>query len=145
MIQSSIFTLLVIALSGPFSPGDAESDAQKLEGTWKPQSAEMAGAQYPQKVLDTMTLVLKGETYLVDVGGQKDEGKCKHDSAKSPKTLDITGTNGPNEGKTFLAIYELKGDELKVCYDLSGDSRPTEFATKAGTQLFLVNYRRVKP
>jgi uncharacterized protein (TIGR03067 family) len=66
-----------------------------------------------------MKLVLKGETYLVDVGGQPDEGKCKRDPAKSPKTLDITSAKGANEGKTFLAIYELKVDELKVCYDLS--------------------------
>ena len=36
--------------------------------------------------------------------------------------MDITGTNGPNKGKTFLVIYELKGDELRVCYDLSGES-----------------------
>jgi hypothetical protein len=30
-------------------------------------------------------------------------------------------------------------------YDLSGESRPTEFATKAKTKLFLVTYRRMKP
>ena len=59
-------------------------------------------------------------------------------------TLDITGVKGPNQGKTFLAIYELKGDTLKVCYDLSGKERPTEFKTKPDTQLYLVTYRREK-
>ena len=125
--------------------GDSGPDMKEIEGTWKPQSAELAGKPYPQKILDTMKLVMKGETYLVEVAGQPDEGRTKLDPAKSPKAIDITGTKGPNKGKTLLAIYELKGDELKVCYDLSGKSRPTEFATKAKTLLFLVRYRRVKP
>jgi hypothetical protein len=55
------------------------------------------------------------------------------------------GTDGPNKGKTFLAIYELDKDSLKVCYDLSGKARPTEFKTKPDTTLFLVTYTREKP
>ena len=65
-------------------------------------------------------------------------------SAK-PKALDITGTEGPNKGKTILAIYERNGDTLRICYDLSGKSRPAEFKTTAGTQLFLVEYKRHSP
>jgi hypothetical protein len=37
------------------------------------------------------------------------------------------------------------GDTLRVCYDLSGKSRPTEFKTKEGTRLFLVTYKRQNP
>jgi uncharacterized protein (TIGR03067 family) len=58
--------------------------------------------------------------------------------------MTITGTDGPNKGKTFLAIYERDGDTLKVCYDLSGKAHPTEFKTAQGTQLFLVTYKREK-
>jgi uncharacterized protein (TIGR03067 family) len=92
-----------------------------------------------------MKLIMKGDKYTVQVGGQNDEGTVERDPSKSPKTMDIKGTEGPNKGKTFLVIYELKGDDLRVCYDLSGKSRPTEFATKPDTQLFLVTYRRAKP
>jgi hypothetical protein len=81
MNRPSIVTLLFIVISVPFVRGDAESDARQMEGTWKPRSAEFAGDGYPKKILDTMKLVLKGETYLVDVGGQLDEGKCKRDPA----------------------------------------------------------------
>jgi uncharacterized protein (TIGR03067 family) len=137
--------LLLAALAGTRVLGDGGPDMKPMDGTWKPQSAELAGRKYPQKILDTMKLVLKGESYLVEVGGHIDEGRTKLDPAKSPKAIDIMGTKGPNVGKTFLAIYELKDDELKVCYDLSGKSRPTEFATKPDTPLFLVHYRRVKP
>ena len=89
-------------------------------------------------------MVLKDDNYLVTVGKDPDEGKCKIDPTKTPKTIDVTGVKGPNQGKTFLAIYELKGDDLRVCYDLSGKQRPTEFKSAEGTQLFLVTYKRQK-
>jgi uncharacterized protein (TIGR03067 family) len=140
-----VVALLFTALSGSLARGEGGSDMTQMEGTWRPETAELAGREYPKKILDSMKLVVKGETYLVEVGGHTDEGTTKLDPGKSPRAIDIKGVKGPNVGKTFLAIYELKGDDLKVCYDLSGKSRPTEFSTKPETLLFLVRYRRVKP
>jgi uncharacterized protein (TIGR03067 family) len=56
--------------------------------------------------------------------------------------MSITGTNGPNLGKTFPAIYELKGDTLRICYDLSGEKFPTDYKSVEGTKLYLVTYKR---
>jgi hypothetical protein len=42
------------------------------------------------------------------------------------------------------AEYELTDDTLRICYDLSGKTRPSEFATKAGTRQFLMTYKRAK-
>ena len=136
MTYQSIVCLLFILTFGSSVLGFADSDSAEMDGTWKPLSAELAGKPWPKEVLDTMKLILKDDQYTVFVGDQSDEGTVKRDPSKSPKTMDIKGTKGPNEGKTILAIYELKGDELRVCYDLSGKSRPTEFATKADTQLY---------
>jgi uncharacterized protein (TIGR03067 family) len=59
--------------------------------------------------------------------------------------MTITSTNGPNRGKTFLAIYEMKdAGSLRVCYDLSGTDFPKEFKAPKGTSLHLVGYRRQK-
>jgi uncharacterized protein (TIGR03067 family) len=140
-------SLLILSSLGALAlaRGDAGADSKDLEGTWLPLSAEFAGEKYPDKVLKTMKLVVKDDKYTVEVGEQTDEGTVKLDSVKSPKAMDITGTKGPNKGKTFLAIYELKDDTLRVCYDLSGEARPTEFATKENTQLFLVTYKQAKP
>jgi hypothetical protein len=41
-----------------------------------------------------------------------------------------------------LAIYELDGDMLRICYDLSGKKHPETFATQKGTPLYLVVYKR---
>jgi uncharacterized protein (TIGR03067 family) len=145
MIRPCIVCLLFISAIGPFAYGVAGSGSPEMDGTWKPLSAELAGKPWPQEILDSMKLIVNDDKYTVYVGRQSDEGTVKRDPSKSPKTMDISGKKGPNEGKTFLVIYELKGDELRVCYDLSGKSRPTEFATKPDTLLFLVTYRRVKP
>ncbi len=58
--------------------------------------------------------------------------------------LDVIGTEGPNKGKTIPAIFDLAGDTLKICYDLSGQARPTEFKSSPGTQQFLATYQREK-
>lgn len=140
-----IGSLVIISLLGSFARGNEAGNSQETEGTWKPISAVFAGEKYPDEILKTMKLIVKDGKYTVQVGEVIDEGTTKLDPAQSPKAMDIKGTKGPNMGKTFLAIYELKGDDLKVCYDLSGKSRPSEFVSKPDTQLFLVNYRRQKP
>jgi uncharacterized protein (TIGR03067 family) len=145
MTRQLFLCLVSISLLTPVTRAGGDANDRDMNGTWKPLSAELAGEKWPQQLLDTMKLIIKDDEYTVSVGKANDIGTVKRDPQKSPKAIDVTGTKGPNEGKTFLAIYELKGDELRVCYDLSGKSRPTEFATKADTELFLVTYRRAKP
>ena len=119
-------------------------DAKSLNGTWLPVTAELAGEKFPDEVRKTIKLVVDDDKYTVTVGKKPDRGTVKVDSSKKPKEMDIIGTDGPNKGKTFLAIYELDGDTLRVCYDLSGKARPTEFKTTAGTKLYLVEYKLQK-
>jgi uncharacterized protein (TIGR03067 family) len=127
------------------SPKTTAADAKAIQGTWLPETAELAGKPFPEEVTKSIRLVLgDGGKYTVTVGDRVDEGTTKIDPTKKPKTLDIVGTKGPNMGKTFLAIYELKGDTLRVCYDLSGKAHPDEFKSKPNTQLFLVTYHREK-
>jgi len=72
-----------------------------------------------------------------------DKGACTIDRSTTPKRMTITSTDGPNKGKTFLAIFEHKDAvSMRVCYDLSGKEFPKEFAAPKGTQLYLVGYRR---
>jgi uncharacterized protein (TIGR03067 family) len=123
---------------------DDAKDESAIEGVWLPSAAELAGNKYPDEVRKSIKLVIKDGKYTVTVGKITDQGTSKMDPSAKPKALDITGTEGPNKGKTILAIYELDGDTLRICYDLSGKSRPTEFKTQEGTQLFLVTYKREK-
>src|SRR4051812_31381661 len=139
-LKSFVAFALVVSCSSA-ARGDGARDAN-LEGTWLPSAAELGGKKFPDEVRKTIKLELKGDQYTVTVGTQPDRGTCKLDPSAKPKALDITGTEGPNKDKTILAIYERDGDTLRICYDLSGKARPTEFRTKAGTRLFLVTYKR---
>jgi uncharacterized protein (TIGR03067 family) len=144
MRKTAIVTCVLFGLfSTPFVLG-AGPDEKEIQGTWKPQTAELGGKPYPQKVLEMMTLTLGDGTYAMKAE-QLDEGTVKLMTDKTPRAMDIKGTRGPNKGKTIPAIYELKDDTLRICYDLSGKARPEEFKTETGTLKFLVIYKREKP
>ena len=145
MTRSSFVALVAVLALAPVSRGDDAKDAASLQGTWLPAEAELGGQKFPDEVRKTIKLVIEGDKYTVTVGAQPDRGTLKLDPSAKPKAMDVTGTDGPNKGKKIPAIYERTGDTLRICYDLSGKARPTEFKTTAGTQLFLVTYKREKP
>jgi len=136
---------ICLTVAGPLmalAAGELD-DAKALQGIWMPVKAELAGQPMSDAVLKTITLKLSEGEYEVTVaGGQPDNGTWTVDAASKPKGMQITGVKGPNAGKIFPAIYELKADTLRICYDLSGAKRPTRFKTAAGTQLYLVTYNR---
>ena len=135
--------LTVAASLSAFAAGAAD-DAKAVQGNWKPVKAELAGQPMADAVLKSISLKLDHGNYEVFVGEEPDRGTYTIDSTTRPRSMTITGGEGPNHGKTFPAIYELRGDTLRICYDLSGAKRPTEFKTVAGTKLYLVTYQRKK-
>jgi uncharacterized protein (TIGR03067 family) len=129
-----------LALSVAWAGGG--DDAKQLEGTWQVVESELAGKEFP--LPKETRLILKDGTYTLRLGEKSDKGTYKVDPKKTPRTMNITGTEGPNKGKTYLTIYELKGDTLRVCYDLGGKDRPKEFSTKGSPLHYMVVYKRVK-
>jgi uncharacterized protein (TIGR03067 family) len=134
--------LLLVALSGFAS--DPTGSTKSLQGNWVPVKAELGGKPMPDAVLKTISLKLDEGTYEVFVGDKPDRGTYTVDATTSPGSMTITGTDGPNQGKTFPAIYELKGDTLRICYELSGKKQPAEFKSLPATKLYLVTYQRKK-
>lgn len=144
-MKLAMLAAFATTMSFAFAAGADDPKEAGLDGVWLPEKAELAGQEFPEQVRKSIRLEIDGEKYTVTVGAQSDRGTCKADPTTDPKSLDITGTEGPNKGKTIPCIYQLDGDTLKVCYDLSGQARPTKFETAEGTQLFLVEYKRQKP
>ena len=126
------------------TPKSPTGGAKAMLGVWTPEKAVMAGQEFPDEVCKSIRMVLSDGKYVVTVGDKVDEGTYTIDETKSPKTITIVGVKGPNKGKTFLGIYELDHETLKVCYDLSGKALPTSFESKPDTPLFLASYRRQK-
>ena len=138
---AGIVLVSLVALAGL---GGRDTEADALEGTWLPEKIELGGKEFPEEVRKTVKLVIVEDRFTVTIGKQVDKGTIRHNEKANPKEMDITGIDGPNSGKTFLAIYEVNGDTLKVCYDLNNLGRPREFKTKEGTKLFLTVYKRAK-
>ena len=139
-----LVALAITAATAVAAEKNAASDDKTLNGIWAPTEAVLGGVPLPPPALQKITLRIDGAKYEVTVKGETepDQGTSTLNTNVSPKTMTITITNGPNRGKTFPAIYELKDDTLRVCYDLSGQKHPTDFESVQGTQLYLVTYKR---
>jgi uncharacterized protein (TIGR03067 family) len=136
---------LWLAVAAALGASAAEpGDAGTIQGKWKPVQAELAGQPMSDELLKIISLKLDHGRYEVFVADEPDRGTYAIDDSATPKAMTVTGTEGPNQGRTFPAIYELAGDTLRICYDLSGARRPTEFKSVAGTKLYLVTYARRK-
>jgi uncharacterized protein (TIGR03067 family) len=146
MRRSFVMTMLAAVVCSPLALGaDDDDKAPVLDGAWVPSSAEIAGKKLPADAIASWKLVIKDEDYTFTSNEPTDKGTVKVDRSAKPMTMDIKGVDGPNKGRTILAIFELNGDILKVCYDVRGQKRPAEFETKEDTPLFLVLYKRLKP
>lgn len=117
----------------------------RFDGIWKPKGALLGGVLLPPPALMAITLRIDKDKYEVTVDGEdhSDKGTFILDATTTPKRMTIKSMAGPNKGKTFLAIYEIKNaDAMRVCYDLSGKAFPTEFKAPKGSEHYLVGYRR---
>ena len=115
---------------------------ETLEGTWIPIAGELRGEKIPGESLKRIRLVMTGDGYVLEVNNTAvDRGIIKLFRDADPKAMEIIGAEGPNKGRSIPAIYELTADTLTICYNLEGESRPSEFKTEAGSQLYLVTYK----
>jgi uncharacterized protein (TIGR03067 family) len=138
-----ILTLLALGQSGQLN-GALSSELEKLQGTWNFVSLEVEGAKLPEAMLSGSKIIIKGENFKSISAGITYEGKIQIDLSKMPNTLDLIFTDGPEKGRTSLGIYELDGENLRICLSLAGSTRPTEFASKAGSGFAFETLKREK-
>jgi uncharacterized protein (TIGR03067 family) len=117
-----------------------------IEGAWVPVSANVAGKDLVVNELRVKYLVLDSGGYsIVDRSNHiVDSGEYLVDEAVSPQTMDIVGREGPNAGRTMLAIYQLEADRLTVCYDLDGKERPSDMHPRDDRLLLSITYTRAR-
>lgn len=111
-------------------------DAKDIQGKWQAVRFEAKGKTLSGEQAKTMTITIQGNKMtLHEEGGKSDEvGTFTLDPSKSPKTLDYTTIKKSKSQSKF--IYELDGDELKLCWRKGGD-RPTKFSSE-NKALFMV-------
>src|SRR5262245_24877489 len=112
----------------------AKKDLAALQGTWIVVEKEYMGKKATKEEINT----LQGEMVIKDGTATKWEEECGKkqvvseakitlDPNANPKAVDITHTKGDLKGEIVRAIYELKGDSLKVCFAVEDEKRPKAF------------------
>ena len=131
----------------PAPPEDAvKREWAKFAGTWRRVAHETEGRKTPADTARRFRLTLTADgTYAMRVDDLVVvEGTAGIDPTRKPKTVDMTPTTGRSKGQKLLGIYELEGDEYRICYAPSGKERPQKFAAEAGSGHVLVVYKREK-
>jgi uncharacterized protein (TIGR03067 family) len=110
-------SLLWVLATGPVRSDDAtKEELARLEGTWTVVKAEVRGMSLLEKDKPAPKLVIKGGKVTSDARRGPDGGlelSKALDPTRKPKTVTLT-----LEGRIqFYGIYELDGDEFRVCGD----------------------------
>ena len=136
--------VLLILPAALIRADDAPKGDKDLDGDWEMVSAVRGGQPLPQPEAGKPVLTIKGDTATLKLGDKMSKATIKVDASKTPKTIDITAVEGDAAGMTMLGIYEVKGDELRMCRDDPGKDRPKELVSKEGSGATLAAFKRVK-
>ncbi|MFL5240675.1 MAG: TIGR03067 domain-containing protein [Gemmataceae bacterium] len=147
----------LVATGGlPRAAEDAKEEAAKKEmktlaGTWAAVSVESNGKKAPDEEIKEIRYVFdaKGKWQLKNKGETIGEGTYTIDPTAKPKTITYkitTSISKKDEGKTSVGIYELEGDNLKVCRTWPENlERPKEFSAGPDSKTILSDFKREKP
>jgi uncharacterized protein (TIGR03067 family) len=140
----SCLSLVVLGLAATADAPDAKKELEKFQGTWSVVSVEDNGVKAPEESLKKRKVIIKDETYTVkDDDAVVEEGAFSLDPSKKPPAIVkmrmiVNGRVAPLPG-----IYELNGDDLKICFGGVGKP-PSEFKAPADSGCQLIVLKRDK-
>ena len=124
-------------------------DFKKLQGTWDLVSVEPVARKLSQEQLDRIKFIFKDASLTITVPIPKgaDPKKYKRESFKidptrKPKEIDLKLA----DGDVRLGLYELEGDNLKICFGIER-MRPTKVAVdpaRKDVQLWVLKRQKKK-
>lgn len=137
--EQSVIPLSVKQADTP--KNDAMNDAEQLQGTWEIVSVEDSGRKIPMEVFKNRKWVIAKNDITLKFGDKNIAILYTLDPTKNPKCIDLREMS-----KITLGIYELEGENLKICYsEERPDERPTTFESKskAGNDVFIILKREL--
>jgi len=137
-------------LEGQDAPKDAvKKELDRLQGTWKATALTYNGKDFFADGKASFQFIIKGDVAVIKgndkVKKEYAKIRLKLDPATKPKIVDITVTGGVQKDAVIEGIYQLKGDEFKICARVFGTDRPSEFDSPEGSSIALLVLKREKP
>jgi uncharacterized protein (TIGR03067 family) len=114
---------------------------KELEGDWELVSLVFSGTKLPGAPVVRIT---------EDTINVKSEGRTIRRipieiyPTVKPRAIDLGTPILRERGPSSPGIYEVNGDELRICYAGPGKERPTEFTSERDSECFLITFRRIK-
>jgi len=135
-----LLLLCLIAGCRAASSADSADDLKKWQGTWKMVSCTYDGE--PQTA--DMEWIVDGDHYTIRLDGQSnvDPYMTKLDAGRKHIDVFHHETSPGTYGGSLKGIYEISGDSLTVCYDLTGQRYPESLDAKRGSRQVLYQFRR---
>jgi RNA polymerase sigma factor (sigma-70 family) len=118
--------LLITRAAYPAAVVDTRTDLEKLQGDWAATDVKFDGNEV---AADTMSnLQFRGD----EVNWPADS-QCKLEATAERKQIDLTCHLLGPPNNFMLGIYEINGDELKLCFGPPGGDRATSFEAPKGS------------
>jgi uncharacterized protein (TIGR03067 family) len=140
-----LLTVCLIAGCRAVAGGDSADDAKNWQGTWKLVSTILVSTIYDgQPQTADMEWIVDGDHYTIRLDGQQHVDPYPFTLDPSRKQIDVVHHETPpgTYGGELKGIYQISGDSLTVCYDLTGQRYPTSFDAKPGSRQVLYHFRR---
>lgn len=134
--------ILLIAADKPPDPLSKE-DLHRLQGPWTLVSAMQDGKALAEDKVKKTTIVFKDDTFRFPDSAEyatSRSGTIKIDATKTPKQMDAISP----AKEVMLGIYELNGDNYRVCFAPAGKPRPDKLTSESGSGYILQVWVRVK-
>ena len=141
--RNSLLMFLCWLLAAADVRAGEAAEQDKLKGSWRFINTSR---DEKKETRGGMQVIFKDDTisFLSDDGKLDVRGKCKIYPTRTPKMMDIVLDNNGVK-TTTLAIYELDGDNLKLCHYLgtrAGTERPKEFLADKQTVVGILKRER---
>ncbi len=144
-IKTSLLVLALLTV-GAGTATDAKKEFAKIAGKWDISEITYNGKDHSELKL---SIHFKDDVGTIEgnarVKNEYARIKFKLDPTTTPKIMDLTIAGGSQQDATMEAIYELKGDEMRICAKVFGKDRPAAFAAAEGSSTVLLVLKRSAP
>jgi uncharacterized protein (TIGR03067 family) len=143
-MTSSLLVGLALAIAAP-APKKADDEVSaKVDGNWVVEKIEGPPGGGPPPGTMRFRFV-DGKIYISDSERKREESAAYTvDTTKKPFAMDIRPDGANGDSKLSLAIVEVKGDTLRLCFGKRITERPTEFKGDADKGIVLFIMKREK-
>ncbi|MES2791385.1 MAG: TIGR03067 domain-containing protein [Planctomycetota bacterium] len=146
ILTAALIVGFLVAADKPVTEA-AKQDLKRIEGTWTLVSAQRDGQATPPDEVKKTKISFQGDRFeFPDAAGigTSQKGTLQLDPSQKPKWMDSTATIVEGQGSVSLGIYEISGDDYKVCFSPPGKPRPKEFLSAPGSGVILQIWKRAK-